>query len=155
MNRPDGESNRAIQLIFGDVGDVQQLAARALETLENLKSDAEREAFCSLVKPDLGNFLEENGWTEVVDRRADYGIRLATDPDGLLYEEMVQLFAVCDQIAALQLMGATMAPEKETAFTEAISTRLQQDAKSAAAVAMGFVEDWKRNWLCYSLVLGR
>ena len=97
------------------------------------------------------NYLEEHSLSSILADHVQYATKLANACGPLIYEEMAQLFHLCDEIEALSLLGLQFDEARKHDLMKAVHSRMSSELKTARAVAENLAEPWKAHWSWYAI----
>lgn len=86
----------------------------------------------------------------VLANQMQYAIRLCTDAEPLLYEEMHKLYALADEVHALIALCFEVGIDLRSDFSSALRQRLDQQNGMARLVADDRAASWNRNLWWYA-----
>jgi len=98
-------------------------------------------------------YLDYYNINNILYSQYEYAVRLAQDDSDLIYEEMMKLFSLCDNIEALAYYGFILSPSDRHDLTNALKIRFQIEPIKSHNIAELNVERWKSHWFCYKFNL--
>lgn len=94
------------------------------------------------------------GLVDLLDRKFDYAIKIAdVRNETIAFEEMFQLFSVCDEIFAMESLGLTFNVAKKQRYEKFVKNRIAKSKKVASIAAQKNMEPWNSNLWWYKEAL--
>ncbi|WP_339683443.1 hypothetical protein [Gimesia maris] len=95
------------------------------------------------------NYIEVHNFQDVLQRRIEYAIKLASAERDLLYEEMLKLFYLCDEIESLITLGLEVTQSEKNSLDQALKERFVKERRCARIIANQNCEPWNSQWWWY------
>ena len=94
-------------------------------------------------------YIERHSFEDLLTQHIEYAKRIARSESDLLYEEMLKLFYLCDEIMSLSSLCFEIEIIEEGALKEALRERFAREPRNSQIVAKQNVEPWKSKWWWY------
>jgi hypothetical protein len=124
-------------------------AALGYELLAYLRQNCPGDQLESKLRRDFRQYIERNSFDSLFIQHVEYAKRLALSEGDLLYEEMLKLFYLCDEIEALSALGFEMTASEREALSDAVRGRFSREPRKSQMAAKQNVEAWKSDWWWY------
>lgn len=124
-------------------------AALGYELLSYLRQHCADDRMKDELRRAFQQYIQRHSFDDLLAQHVEYARRIALSAGDLLYEEMLKLFYLCDEIKALSSLGFVIDATEEKALADALRERFAREPRKSQTVAEQNVELWKSDWWWY------
>lgn len=126
-----------------------EAAYLSCDIMQYLCEFCDNEATANELRKDFTNYIEVHQFQDLLNRHIEYAITLASAERELIYEEMLKLFYLCDEIESLEALGLEFEQSEKNRLKQALKQRFAKEPRCVKIVAKQNCETWNSHWWWY------